>query len=97
MDYNIAMNYVKNNEVQFEDINAVPRKVIIPKESQYSIGNNYYFAYKYNNRIVLDIPLPLSKNIIPTLKDLAKLCKLDIKNMNKQEIINQLENYIIFL
>ena len=35
--------------------------------------------------------------MLPIIKFLSKLCKLNIKNMKKQEIINQLQNYIIFL
>lgn len=97
MSYSQAYNYVKNNNIQFEDINSVPRKIIIPKEAQYTTEYGTYFNYKNDNRIVLDNYRILSKNTLPTLKELSKICKLDSKNLNKQEIINQLENHIIFL
>jgi hypothetical protein len=85
-------------DLQFDDINLTPRKIIIPKESQYTIDDfGQFFTFRYNNRIYKDINCNLNENLLPTIKFLSKLCKLDSKNMKKQEIINQLQNYIIFV
>jgi hypothetical protein len=85
-------------DLQFDDINLTPRKIIIPKESQYTINNHgSFFTFKYNNTIYRDIYCNLNENILPTIQFLSKLCKLNIKNMKKQEVLNQLQNYIIFL
>ena len=85
-------------DLQFDDINLTPRKIIIPKESQYIIGDfGPFFSFKYNNIIYRDIYCNLNENILPIIKFLSKICKLNSKNMKKQEIIDQLQNYIIFL
>ncbi len=97
MDLKSAFEYAKNNDIIFEDIDAIPRKMIIPKESQYVTNYGSYFCYRYKDTVILDIEPQLSKNCLPSLVELSKICKLNIKNMKKQEIINQLQNYIEFL
>jgi hypothetical protein len=97
MSYKIAYNFVKNNDMIFEDVNGTSRKIIIVKELQYTIQGEKYFNFRNEGKIFMDNNCNLSKNYLVTLKELCKVCKLKVNLMKKQDIINQLENYVIFL
>jgi hypothetical protein len=96
MSYKIAFDYVKNNDMIFEDVNETSRKIIIVVELQYIIQGEKYFNFRNEGKICMDINCNLSKNCLVTLKELCKVCKLKVNLMKKQDIINQLENYVVF-
>jgi hypothetical protein len=96
MSYKIAFDYVKNNDMIFEDVNETSRKIIIIVELQYTIQGEKYFNFRNESKICMDNNCNLSKNCLVTLKELCKVCKLKVNLMKKQDIINQLENYVIF-
>jgi len=97
MSYNIAYHYVKNNDMLFENMNT-SRKMIIVKELQYTNYNTEYFNFKTEEGgIYVRYRRTLNKNNLKILRLLAKECNLVITSMKKEEIIDILENYIIFL
>jgi folate-binding Fe-S cluster repair protein YgfZ len=97
MSYNIAYDYVINNDMLFENMNT-SRKIIIVKELQYTKYNTKYFSFKTSKGVIwMHNRCMLHKNNLIILKLLAEECNLDITSMKKDEIIDHLNNYIIFL
>jgi len=81
----------------YEDTDQIVRKLIIVSELQHIRDGIKYFNFKKEGLIFMDNYCDLSKNHLSTLKELSKLCNLDVKSMRKQDILNQLENYVVFL
>jgi hypothetical protein len=97
MAYKIAYNYVKNNNMIYEDTYHIGRKLIIVSELQHIRDGIKYFNFRNNGVIYMDNYCDLSKNSLGILKELNRLCNLDVTSMKKQDILNQLENYVVFL
>jgi hypothetical protein len=97
MSYKIAYDYVKNNNMIYEDTHQIGRKLIILSELQHISGGIKYFNFKNEGVIFMDNYCDLSKNRLCILKELSRLCNLDVTSMKKQDILNQLENYVVFL
>jgi len=97
MSYKIAYNYVKNNNMIYEDTDQIERKLIILSELQHISDGIKYFNFRNNGVIYMDNYCDLSKNSLGILKELSRLCNLDVTSMKKQDILNQLENYVVFL
>ena len=97
MSYKSVYNYVKNNNMIFENMHTI-RKIIIVKELQYTKYNTKYFSFKTSEGAIwMNNRCMLHKNNLIILKLLAEECNLDITSMKKDEIIDHLNNYIIFL
>jgi hypothetical protein len=73
--------------------------IVIPIYQQ---KDNKYFSFiykdKYSNLIVLDNFIEIEKNYLINLKRLAEILNItNCKKMNKDELVESLQNKIIFM
>ena len=82
------MSYYQPNDNKF-----IKSILIIPQCQQ----NLPYFSLKYKNTIIIDLYKDIQKNIIPILQNIAKILQIKKYNkMNKQELIDVINNHILF-
>lgn len=64
------------------------KQLIINRADLYTINNEEYFKFKYNNMCIVGLHVKLEKNNKNDLILIAKICELDYRGLNKKDLLN---------
>jgi hypothetical protein len=68
----------------------------IPTKDQFQINDQKYFKFVDINGTRIQIKIPLNKNLIPELKDLARVMEIsELNKMKKDELIEEIDKHLI--